>query len=320
MRRHLGRMSLGHPTEMPIGMTMLNKVILSKLLRHFAGERRRVVSDWRILIACRQIAAAANEPLTDEKKAIAIRREMQSRGDLTPVDGVGLSGVFVVDAPYASLLEVSEEQIVQEANPWAVFSHLTALVHHGLTDLIPSQVYATRFRDGSDTRIPLGTSPEDWAGLSYPTQRTPGKVRGVKISWTETKGEYRFGIMVGYSLGTPIYVTDVERTLIDALRAPAHAGGIAKVFHAWRRAELANLDRLVDYVDRFDNQTLRQRVGFMLQSLGHHHPHTEQWRSHLLRGGSVRLAADRDYSDVFSAEWNLSLNVPDSVLSILGGE
>lgn len=280
-----------------------------------------MVSDWRILVTCRQIAAVANEPLTDEKKAIAIRRDLESRGDLTPVNGPGLSGIFVIDAPYASLLEVSEEQIVQEANPWAVFSHLTALAYHGLTDIIPSQVYVTRFRDGSDTRIPLGTTPEDWVGLGYPVQRTPREVRGIKVSWTETKGEYRFGVVVGYSLGTPIYVTDVERTLIDALRAPAHAGGIAKVFHAWRRgADVANLDRLVEYTDRFDNQTLRQRVGFLLQSLGRHHPRTEQWRSHLLRGGSVRLAADSDYSEAFSAEWNLSLNVPDSVLSILEGE
>lgn len=276
-----------------------------------------MISDWRILIGCRRIAAAANEPLADVKKAITVRRDLESRGDLTPVDGPALSGIFLIDAPFASLLEVSEEQVVQEANPWAVFSHLTALAYHGLTDLIPPQVYATRFRDGPDPRIPLGTAPEDWSGLGYPAQRLPREVRGTPVSWSETKGEYRFGIMVGYSLGTPIYVTDVERTLIDALRAPDHAGGIAKVFHSWRRAEMADWDRLVDYADRFDNQTLRQRVGFLLQSLGHHHPRTEQWRSRLLRGGSVRLAADSPYAEAFSADWNLSLNVPDSVLSIL---
>ncbi len=239
---------------------------------------------------------------------------------MTPVDGPGLSGIFVIDAPYASLLEVLEEQIVQEANPWTVFSHLTALAYHGLTDLIPSQIHATRFRDGSDPRIPLGTNPEDWTGLRYPTPRFPGEVRGIKILWSETKGEHRFGITVGYSMGTPIYVTDVERTLIDILRAPDHAGGIAKVFHAWRLAEGIDLDRLVDYTDRFDKQILRQRVGFMLQSLGLHHPRMEGWRSKLLRGGSVRLIADGEYSKTFSSEWNLSLNVPDSVLSILTGK
>ena len=68
---------------------------------------------------------------------MAVRRELQNRSDLVSVDGVGLSGIYLVNAPYASLLEVSEEQIIQEANPWAVFSHVTALAYHRLTDLIP---------------------------------------------------------------------------------------------------------------------------------------------------------------------------------------
>ena len=92
---------------------------------------------------------------------------------------------------------------------------------------------------------------------------------------------------------------------------------MSKVLHAWRRAEGANLDRLVDYTDRFDNQTLRQRVGFLLQTLDRPHPRLEQWRSRLLRGGSVRLVASEPYAETYSPEWNLSLNVPESVLAVL---
>jgi predicted transcriptional regulator of viral defense system len=131
------------------------------------------------------------------------------------------------------------------------------------------------------------------------------------------KDERHFGAQVGYSLGSPIYITDVERTLLDALRSPERSGGMAKVFQAWRKAEMLDLDRLVDYTDRFDNQTLRQRVGFLLQTLGHSHPRLNEWRRNLLRGGSVRLAAGEPYAEAFSPEWNLSLNVPESVLSIL---
>ncbi len=296
------------------------KTISSILLRHLAEERRRVVSDWRILIGCRRIAQASNAPLPDAKKAIAVRRELERRGELSPVAGAGLAGIFLVDAPYASLLEVSEEQIVQEANPWAAFSHLTALAYHGLTDLIPPEVYATKFRGGTDQYVPLGTTPEDWVDLDYPHPLVPRRVREADVSWTDTKAEWRFGIEVGYSLGAPIYVTDVERSLLDSLRAPERSGGIAKVLQAWRKAEGADLDRLVDYTDRFDNQTLRQRVGYLLQTLGRPHPRLEQWRGHLQRGGSVRLAAGEPYAPAFSPDWNLSLNVPDSVLSILDGD
>ena len=298
---------------------MWTKTTASILLRRLAEGRRRVVSDWRFLVECRRIAHASNAPLPDQKKAIAVRRELERHGDLTPAEGKGLSGIFLVDAPFASLLEVTEEQIVQEANPWAAFSHLTALAYHGLTDLIPSEVHVTQFR-GAPTLPPLGTTPEDWADLDYPSPRTPRSVGETEISWAESKGDWRFGVEVGYSSGSPIYLTDVERTLIDSLRAPDRSGGMAKVLRAWRRSEGADLGRLTEYTDRFENQTLRQRVGFLLQALGRDHPRLGHWRGRLLRGGSVRLAAGEPYSEHFSPDWNLSLNVPDSVLAILEGD
>ena len=200
---------------------MWSKTTASILIRHLAEERRRVVSDWRILIGCRRIALASNAPLPDEKKAFAVRQELRNRFDLVPVDGVGLSGIYLVDAPYASLLEVSEEQIIQEANPWAVFSHLTALAYHRLTDLIPSKVFVTHFRGVFDRWVPLGTAPEDWAELNYPLPRLPRCVRKTDVCWSEVKSEWHFGTQIGYSMGSPVYITDVERSLIDALRAPS---------------------------------------------------------------------------------------------------
>jgi predicted transcriptional regulator of viral defense system len=273
------------------------------------------------LIYSRRIALAANEPIPDEKKALDVRRELQSRGDLVTVDGDGVTGLFLVDAPFAILLDISEEQIIQEANPWAVFSHLTALAYHGLTDLIATKVFATTFRGGLDRQIPLGTTPEDWSGVAYPSAaRRPRRVRETEVTWTLTKGEWNFGVEVGFSLGAPIYVTDVERTLLDALREPDKSGGISKVFHAWRRAENVDVARLVDYTDRFENQVLRQRVGFLLQAMNLPNPRKDQWRRHLLRGGSARLVPGEGYAEVHSADWNLSLNVPESVLAILGGD
>src|ERR1700730_16957792 len=104
---------------------MWAKTFASQILREFAEGRRRVVSDWRILVTARRLAHADHAPLPDEKKATAIRNELIRRGDITSVEGV--AGVYIVDVPYANLLEASEEQIVQEANPWAVFGFLTAM-------------------------------------------------------------------------------------------------------------------------------------------------------------------------------------------------
>jgi predicted transcriptional regulator of viral defense system len=238
---------------------------------------------------------------------------------LIPVEDV--PNVYIADVPYANLLEISEEQIIQEANPWAIFGFLTAMTYHGLTDLVSREVYViSTKREKHPERLPLGTMPDDWNDrFEMPLARQPKKVRERTVHWTQLTEDPGFGVEIGYSLGVPIYVTDVERTLLDAIRMPDKSGGIAKVLQAWRSAENINLDKLVTYTDRYDNQILRQRVGFMLEKLGMTHARLEGWRDGLRRGGSVKLVASSPYSATYSSEWNLSLNVPESVLTILEG-
>jgi predicted transcriptional regulator of viral defense system len=299
---------------------VLIKRSASNILRELAASRRRVVADWRILILARRLAHAENAPLPDESKAVAIRKELVRKGDLIPVEDV--PSVYIADVPYANLLEISEEQIIQEANPWAIFGFLTAMTYHGLTDLVSREVYVISTKhERHSGRLPLGTMPDDWDdSLEMPPARQPKTVRELAVHWTQLAEDPGFGVEIGYSLGVPIYVTDVERTLIDAIRMPDKSGGIAKVLQAWRSARNINLDKLVNYTDRYDNQILRQRVGFMLEKLGMRHACLEGWRDGLRRGGSVRLVAGNPYSATYSSEWNLSLNVPESVLTILEGD
>ncbi|WP_406698220.1 hypothetical protein V5E97_05140 [Singulisphaera sp. Ch08] len=298
---------------------MWTKTFASKVLREFAEARRRVISDWRIHLTARRLAHTENKPLPDEKKATDIRQELVGRGDIASVEGV--AGVYIVNVAYANLLEVSEEQIVQEANPWAVFGYLTAMTYHGLTDLVAKEIYPIASKNGGNThRLPLGTMPDDWSeGTRLIAARRPERVGDVSVHWTQLTEEPGFGVMIGYSSGIPIYVTDVERTLLDALRAPDKSGGIAKVLKAWRSAEDVDVGKLVSYADAYGNKVLRQRVGFLLEKLGKTHSRLEEWRHGLQRGGSVKLVASSPYSETFSAEWNLSLNVPPSILAIIEG-
>lgn len=298
---------------------MWTKTFASKVLREFAETRRRVISDWRIHLIARRLAHTGNEPLPDEKKATDIRHELVSRGDIDSVEGV--AGVYVVNVAYANLLEVSEEQMIQEANPWAVFGFVTAMTYHGLTDLVAKEVYPITSKNaGNPHRLPLGTMPDDWSeGTRLIAARRPARVGDVAVHWTQLTEEPGFGVIIGYSSGIPIYVTDVERTLLDALRMPDKSGGIAKVLQAWRSAENVDVGKLVSYTDAYGNKVLRQRVGFVLEKLGKTHSRLDEWRHGLQRGGSVKLVANNPYAETFSAEWNLSLNVPASILAIIEG-
>lgn len=300
---------------------MRDPLFLTRLLNEFSLARRRVVSDWRILIVARRLAGADRVPLPSEKAAGELRKELVRRRELVPVQDV--PGVFVADVPYANLLEVSEEQIIQEANPWAAFSHLTAMALHGLTDIVPREIHALALALPAAVhsgRIPLGTTPEDWLDdVPYPVARRPPLVRGIPVHWAKPAKDSAFGITIAYSFGVPIYATDVERTLLDALRSPEKAGGIAKVIEAWTDVGNLDLDKLIKCTENYQNQVLRQRVGYLLEALGGlgSDPRIESWRRGLQRGGSVRLVANRPYSEVHSRRWNLSLNVPPSVLGMI---
>ncbi len=201
-----------------------------------------------------------------------------------------------------------------------MFGFLTAMVHHGLTDLLPSGP----LRDSLPRRRALESRAlrhhARGLGRWHPTPngKTPPRVNDKKIVWTEMTGDRAFGVKVGYSSGLPIYLTDVERTLLDGIRMPEKCGGISKVLQAWRNAEGFNLDRLIEYTG----------------PLRHPEPASESWLPRreagpvpirgsrsggvdCRRGRLSKVAGQGAYSGTYSAEWNLSLNVPPSVLSLI---
>ena len=227
--------------------------------------------------------------------------------------------VFRIDAPYANTIQVVEEHVVQELNPFAVFSHLTAIIHHGLSDSVSSRaIPVSTSAAGPKLRLPLGTTPDDWSDQPLPPQRKLKFVSRVRVAWVSERAAHDFGWCIRRVGALPLYFTDLERTLLDALRRPDLCGGVLEAFGAWRRARSdIDIDRLVHYAERFDNQILRQRVGYLIEALGLSHVALERWRERLLRGSSVRLIPSAAYSPHFSARWNLSLNVDEAAIALL---
>lgn len=297
---------------------MPRTTIASHILDLFAQERRIVVADWRFHVVYVRVARKHSFALPDAYRVTSLVRKLHSAGDIQPIETV--RGVYRVTVPFASTLPAPEEVIVHEANPFAVLSHFTAAAYHDLTNVIPGEMYATKHDDTGPygPRQPLGTTPEDWTDVPRPPRRIPGQVGGTSVVWSGTKREWDFGHMIGYVQGCSFYVTDVERTILDSLRSPKKTGGIREVLRIWRRASEAwNTDKLVDYVNRFDQALLRQRVGFLLEQLGCSLPILDDWARKSVRGSSAKLAADGDFCPDHSERWNLSINVPASVLSEL---
>ena len=294
---------------------MSRPTIASHVLESLAEQRRVIAADWRFHVTYMRVARTHGYTLPDAAKTSHLIKTLHRSHDIAPIDGI--SGVYRITVPYASVLPSPQETIIQEANPIAVFSHFTAAAYHDLTNEIPNAVHLTHFRT-SVSRLPLGTTPEDWIDVPEPRRRTPGAIDDTPIQWYQTKAEWDFGHVVGYMQGNPIYVTDLERTLVDILRFAERSGGALEVLRMWKRAATRlRLDVLIDYVTRFDQTLLRQRVGFILERLHLTHPVLHEWANNSVRGSSAKLVANLDFSPTHSDRWNLSINVPDTILAEL---
>ena len=294
---------------------MPKQTIASHVLTALSDERRIVAADWRLHVVYCRVAYQHSYKLPDTGRLKTLIRNLEEDGEIESIEP--MQGVYRVTVPYASTLPAPDEIVVQEANPFAVLSNYTAAAYHDLTDVIPSEIYATNHRNNG-IRLPLGTTPEDWLDVPEPTRRAPKSVGDTRIIWSKTKDAWDFGHTIGYAQGCPFYVTDPERTLLDAIRFPEKTGGIREVLRIWKRAvDLINIDRLVEYVDRFNQPLLRQRVGFLLERLRLTHPILDHWAEKSVRGSSAKLVATNEFSPQHSQRWMLSLNVPDSVLGEL---
>ena len=288
----------------------------SHILEFLSAQRQVVAADWRVHVLLARMARQQNARIPDISVALRTPRQLVKRGDFAPIEGV--QGVYRVVTPFARHLPAPDEAVAQEANPFAVFSFLSAMYYHGLMDEVARALFVTEYPANVFEMIPQGTTPDDWLDVPRPRRRRPARIGKRAVHWTRTKPEWAFGATVGLVQGNSVYVTDLERTLVDTLRFPDKCGGVLEVVQAWARArEDLGIDKTIRYTQRIGQGILRQRVGFMLEQLDLHHADLDAWAARSKRGGSSKLFGNREFASTYSERWNLSLNAPESTLRLL---
>lgn len=290
------------------------------ILEQLAEEQRHVLSPWRGLILLRRATFSIPphqrrwEQLPQHAEDISpLLRQMRARQEIRSLPGH--SRLYEVVVPYARQGFLDEREVLFEMHPYAVLSHLSALVFHGLTTDQPKGLTITVSADTTGGLIPISTTPRDWEGVARPIATIPNKVLGRPVQAKRVKPASFFGFADYEPLGFTMRYTVPERTLIDGLTTPGMSGGINTVLRAWHLGrELIDLDVLVYQVERIGAAILRQRVGFLLTELGLMHPKLEEWRQTAHRGGSSRLVGSEPFAPTYDDRWNLSVNVPIGAL------
>lgn len=143
---------------------------------------------------------------------------------------------------------------VPDATPYVVvdvlpkpyfFAYRWACVHHGLGTQVPSIVHVA---------------------LARP--KRPIEIKHTRFEFIELSPKRIFGYEEVVELGEKINVSDLERTVLDAIDRPELVGGIEAaaqaIFHAARKMDHRKIS---DYLQRFDDTALARRFGYLCEVL-----------------------------------------------------
>jgi predicted transcriptional regulator of viral defense system len=292
------------------------------LLHSLSDQGRQIVSFWRAKLFFQQDSPfIANE--TVKKRLDTLFKEKL----ILPIKG-GKGRLWQANTPY---LHQSNNiyELANEAYPIGSLSYSSALEIMQLTDqrfkkvhlFIPRESVLNIFERGEDFRnniMPPDTSLDDWQINEVPRNTTIKKTvwETYSLAPHKIKPEWIFGTEIQEIQGVKVRITSLERTLIDGLKNPKYCGGLNEVFKAWVRAlDDINIDKLVDFTEKYDRSILYQRVGFVCKMLGRDHSRFDYWKENKApRGGSRVLNPYKEFKTNYDPEWNISINHPTSIL------
>ena len=225
----------------------------------------------------------------DRAHAAGILHAATKRGLITPIKR-GLYNLVPFEMGSVDFHLTDRYTIVaasMEGKPY-FFSHASALDLHGLVTQPSFNVYVSSLR-----RL----APRNFGGAG---------VHFVSVRHVQFFG---FGL---HDLGNKhqVFVSDLERSLIDGFAHSGYCGGLVEVAKATFMAKSRiNLDKLVDYAHRIKMASIIRRLGFVLETLGLVDEALTSKLKEGLPAGAVRLDHELPITGKHDAKWGLRLNV-----------
>lgn len=93
-------------------------------------------------------------------------------------------------------------------------------------------------------------------------------ILGTDFRFINIKPELYFGYQNHWISDTEqVLLSDIERTILDGLKAPEHCGGLIEVAKGfWMKRNVINYENLVSYINRMDTSSVCGRLGFLLET------------------------------------------------------
>ena len=173
--------------------------------------------------------------------------------------------------------------------PYAV-AYWSALHFYGFTEQIPNTVFIQTTARKKQQKL---------------------KIFGVDYRIVKIKQSKFFAVRKEWIEGTPINITDKEKTIVDCLDKPQHCGGIVEVAKALRSGNFDN-DKLKMYAEKIGNSGVVRRLGFLCEFLEIeiNLPRIET-KNYLYLDPTMPEKGDKN------AKWRLVVNLDEKTLGVL---
>ena len=146
-------------------------------------------------------------------------------------------------------------------------SHYSAVAFHDLTDEIVKSIYVTHEQTPKKTDDKIKDIQQDdiTTAFSKPMRFTKNSLDYNNQTIYFLNGQYtdKLGVIQRQDL----YVTDLERTLIDITVRPQYSGGIYEVLEVYKKArEQVSVNRIAAYLRKMNFKfPYHQSIGFLLE-------------------------------------------------------
>lgn len=126
------------------------------------------------------------------------------------------------------------------------FSYATANSYHGLSTQVPSTVYIATIKSRRNVTI-----------------------RNTMYQFVTLSNYKFFGFTTAKVFDIEVLMAEKEKALVDSIDKMKYAGGIFEVIEILKnKSEQINIDTVIEYACQMRSNSLIQRLGFLLESLG----------------------------------------------------